>query len=158
MPARPRSLELTQSSSRTTGGANWTALCHPSARCLLDHHPALDEVICWSKEEWRQLVRNFQFLRLGGDITAFSRDLRQRRFDLALDARLFIAREGITRRDDALPKRFVAEPAPEGSGPSAGSVVELEPMLDEYYRARGWDVESGLPTEKKLEELGLGGS
>jgi aldehyde:ferredoxin oxidoreductase len=72
--------------------------------------------------------------------------------------RLFIAREGITRRDDALPKRFVAEPAPEGSGPSAGSVVELEPMLDEYYRARGWDVESGLPTEKKLEELGLGGS
>jgi heptosyltransferase-1 len=61
-------------------------LADPSVRCLLDHHPALDEVICWSKEEWRQLVRNFQFLRLGGDITAFSRDLRQRRFDLALDA------------------------------------------------------------------------
>jgi aldehyde:ferredoxin oxidoreductase len=45
---------------------------------------------------------------------------------------------------------------PEGSGPSTGSVLELEPMLDEYYRARGWDVETGLPTREKLEELGLG--
>ena len=70
--------------------------------------------------------------------------------------RLFIAREGITRRDDTLPKRFLEEPMPEGSGPSTGSVLELEPMLDEYYRARGWDVETGLPTREKLKELGLG--
>ncbi len=69
--------------------------------------------------------------------------------------RLFIAREGITRRDDTLPKRFLEEPMPEGSGPSTGSVLELEPMLDEYYRARGWDVDTGLPTREKLEELGL---
>lgn len=69
--------------------------------------------------------------------------------------RLFIAREGITRRDDTLPRRFLEEPLPEGSGPSTGSVLELEPMLDEYYRARGWDVETGLPTEEKLAELGL---
>ena len=69
--------------------------------------------------------------------------------------RLFIAREGITRKDDTLPRRFLEEPLPEGSGPSTGSVLELEPMLDEYYRARGWDVETGLPTREKLEELGL---
>ncbi len=69
--------------------------------------------------------------------------------------RLFIAREGITRRDDTLPKRFLQEPLPEGSGPSTGSVLELAPMLDEYYRARGWDVGSGLPTPEKLAELGL---
>jgi aldehyde:ferredoxin oxidoreductase len=69
--------------------------------------------------------------------------------------RLFIAREGITRQDDTLPRRFLEEPLPEGSGPSAGSVLELEPMLDEYYRARWWDVETGLPTREKLEELGL---
>jgi aldehyde:ferredoxin oxidoreductase len=70
--------------------------------------------------------------------------------------RLFIAREGITRQDDTLPTRFLKEPLPEGSGPSTGSVLELEPMLDEYYRARGWDGETGLPTQEKLEELGLG--
>jgi aldehyde:ferredoxin oxidoreductase len=69
--------------------------------------------------------------------------------------RLFIAREGVTREDDTLPRRFLAEPLPEGSGPSTGSVLELGPMLDEYYRARGWDVETGLPTEGKLKELGL---
>jgi aldehyde:ferredoxin oxidoreductase len=69
--------------------------------------------------------------------------------------RLFIAREGVTRQDDTLPRRFLGEPMPEGSGPSTGSVLELEPMLDEYYRARGWDVETGLPTREKLEELGL---
>jgi aldehyde:ferredoxin oxidoreductase len=71
--------------------------------------------------------------------------------------RLFIAREGVTREDDTLPKRFLEEPMPEGSGPSTGSVLELEPMLDEYYRARSWDVETGLPTRGKLEELGLSG-
>jgi aldehyde:ferredoxin oxidoreductase len=70
--------------------------------------------------------------------------------------RLFIAREGITRRDDTLPRRFLQEPMPEGSGPSTGSLLELEPMLDEYYRVRGWDVQTGLPTKEKLTELGLG--
>jgi aldehyde:ferredoxin oxidoreductase len=69
--------------------------------------------------------------------------------------RLFIAREGITRKDDTLPRRFLEEPMPEGSGSSTGAVLELEPMLDEYYRARGWDVETGLPTQEKLDELGL---
>jgi aldehyde:ferredoxin oxidoreductase len=70
--------------------------------------------------------------------------------------RLFIGREGITRKDDTLPRRFLEEPMPEGSGSSTGSVLELEPMLDEYYRARGWDVKTGLPTREKLEELGMG--
>jgi len=69
--------------------------------------------------------------------------------------RLFLAREGITRRDDRLPKRFVAEPLADSSGASSGAVLELEPMLDEYYQARGWDVVTGLPTPAKLAELGL---
>ena len=69
--------------------------------------------------------------------------------------RAFIAREGITRADDSLPRRFLEEPIGPPTSPSAGSVVELEPMLDEYYKARGWDVETGLPTQAKLEELKL---
>jgi aldehyde:ferredoxin oxidoreductase len=68
--------------------------------------------------------------------------------------RLFNARAGIGRKDDTLPARFLAEPLPAGN-PSAGAVVELEPMLDEYYRARGWDLDTGLPTAAKLAELGL---
>jgi aldehyde:ferredoxin oxidoreductase len=71
--------------------------------------------------------------------------------------RLFNARAGVGRTDDTLPVRFLREPLPQGN-PSAGAVVELDPMLDEYYRARGWDVATGLPTHEKLRELGLADS
>jgi aldehyde:ferredoxin oxidoreductase len=69
--------------------------------------------------------------------------------------RLINARFGVGRKDDTLPKRFLEEPAGPPDSPSAGSVVELESMLDEYYVARGWDIETGLPTVDKLRELGL---
>ena len=69
--------------------------------------------------------------------------------------RMINARFGIGRADDTLPPRFLDEPAVPSDSPSAGSVVELGPMLDEYYAARGWDVETGLPTGEKLAELGL---
>ncbi len=67
--------------------------------------------------------------------------------------RAYIVREGIRKKDDKLPSRFLKEPVKEGA--SAGQVVELEEMLKEYYKVRGWDVETGLPTARKLRELGL---
>lgn len=67
--------------------------------------------------------------------------------------RLFNAERGITRKDDSLPRRLTDEKAP--VGPSAGEVVELEQMLDDYYRERGWDLETGLPQEETLKRLGL---
>jgi aldehyde:ferredoxin oxidoreductase len=69
--------------------------------------------------------------------------------------RLIIAREGITRADDTLPRRFLKEPLGPADNPSAGSVVDLDQMLDEYYEARGWDLVTGLPLPAKLAELGL---
>lgn len=57
-----------------------------------------------------------------------------------------------SRVDDTLPSRILSKPHTEG--PSAGRTVDLEPMLDEYYRARGWDAE-GRPTEAKVAALGL---
>jgi len=65
----------------------------------------------------------------------------------------FNAREGLTRKDDTLPERFLREPMP--SGPGAGHVCQLDPMLDEYYEARGWDKGSGLPVRKTLMRVGL---
>jgi aldehyde:ferredoxin oxidoreductase len=32
---------------------------------------------------------------------------------------------------------------------------DVETLLDEYYEARGWDPETGNPTDEKLQELGL---
>lgn len=67
--------------------------------------------------------------------------------------RAFNAREGFTRKQDMLPRRLTSEPQP--SGPAKGSRVHLEPMLDDYYRVRGWDLELGWPTAEKLRSLGL---
>ncbi len=66
--------------------------------------------------------------------------------------RLYNLREGFTRADDTLPPRLLNEPV--ADGPSKGWVSKLEPMLKEYYRARGWD-EQGVPKPKKLAELEL---
>ena len=67
--------------------------------------------------------------------------------------RAFNAREGLTRNDDSLPNRFLNEPyAVPGVVPTT---VELEKMLNEYYELEGWDKKTGLPTARKLEELGL---
>ncbi len=67
--------------------------------------------------------------------------------------RLFNIRQGLTRKDDTLSERFLKEPIP--SGPAKGRVLNLEPMLAEYYQARGWDPETGRPTRAGLERLGL---
>ena len=67
--------------------------------------------------------------------------------------RAFNVREGLTRRDDTLPERFLKEPT--RSGTSKGQVVKLGAMIDEYYECRGWDKESGFPSKEKLEELDL---
>jgi aldehyde:ferredoxin oxidoreductase len=67
--------------------------------------------------------------------------------------RLFNARFGVTRKDDRLPDRLTKVKAP--LGPSAGEVVELDQMLDEYYSERGWDKVTGLPLKETLERLGL---
>jgi aldehyde:ferredoxin oxidoreductase len=67
-------------------------------------------------------------------------------------ARLFNVREGFSRPADTLPARNLSQPMTEG--PAAGHVVELEPMLDEYYRLMGWD-EQGVPTHEQLVELSL---
>jgi len=66
--------------------------------------------------------------------------------------RAFNIREGFSRADDTLPRRFLKEPAPEG--PPKGQIIELESMLEEYYHHRGWDA-NGIPTPEKLRQLDL---
>jgi aldehyde:ferredoxin oxidoreductase len=67
--------------------------------------------------------------------------------------RCFNVREGLTRKDDKLPKRLLE---PIMTGPTKGQAVkDPDGMLDEYYEASGWDKKTGIPTRRKLEELGL---
>nr|WP_303716529.1 aldehyde ferredoxin oxidoreductase family protein [Methanoculleus marisnigri] len=67
--------------------------------------------------------------------------------------KVFNLKAGCTREDDTLPPRLLREPLTEG-GPK-GRVWERQPLLDEYYRARGWDRE-GRPTQERLRDLGIG--
>ena len=66
--------------------------------------------------------------------------------------RLFNVREGLTESHDILPQRFQNEPLPEG--PAKGHTVSINNLLKKYYYIRGWE-DSGVPSDRKLEELGI---
>ncbi|MCK4661457.1 MAG: aldehyde ferredoxin oxidoreductase family protein [Bacteroidales bacterium] len=66
--------------------------------------------------------------------------------------KLFNLREGLTRNDDTLPPRLLNEPLK--SGHSKGITIDIGPLLDEFYKLRGWSKE-GIPSEEKLKELNL---
>ncbi len=66
--------------------------------------------------------------------------------------RKYNSEAGLTRKDDMLPARFLEEELSEGA--SRSRVVQLDEMLDRYYKLRGWD-ENGIPTEETLKKLGI---
>lgn len=71
--------------------------------------------------------------------------------------RAYNVRCGITRKDDTIPERFF-DPKTEVCTYARIQTVDRDKfneMLDEYYQVRGWDVKTGIPTRKKLEELDL---
>jgi len=68
--------------------------------------------------------------------------------------RVFNAREGLTRKEDKLPKKFFK--ALGGTGRTAGRMVdeaEMEQVQDWYYEMAGWDKTSGNPTAETLKRL-----
>ncbi len=85
--------------------------------------------------------------------------------------RLYNVREGLSRTDDRLPRRFTDESVPlydfepdpdtgevrRSETPMRyGSIQDFEGMLDRYYDLRGW-TRDGVPTEETLRRLGLEG-
>jgi aldehyde:ferredoxin oxidoreductase len=71
-------------------------------------------------------------------------------------ARVFNAREGFSRKDDALPERLFQ---PLENGALAGQSMqhnEFEHALTQLYTLKGWDPETAVPSRERLEELSLG--
>ncbi len=64
--------------------------------------------------------------------------------------RLFNTREGFARAQDTLPERNLRQPL--ADGPARGQVVELDPMLDEYYALMGWSA-NGEPLPNTVAGL-----
>ena len=66
--------------------------------------------------------------------------------------RVLALREGLTRAHEKLPQRMYAMAAPDGS---RLSLERVEEMITQYYAARGWDPDTGVPTRETLEKLEL---
>ncbi|MCP4751949.1 MAG: aldehyde ferredoxin oxidoreductase family protein [Proteobacteria bacterium] len=66
----------------------------------------------------------------------------------------FNVREGIVRKDDTIPKRFLVKDADKKGIPGVDP-ARFREMLDEYYEFSGWDM-NGRPTRSKLDQLDLG--
>jgi len=70
-------------------------------------------------------------------------------------ARMFLTREGLDRKDDALPERLFE---PLETGRLTGVKLdreEFEKALDYYYEMMGWDIETGVPRKAKLCQLNI---
>jgi aldehyde:ferredoxin oxidoreductase len=67
--------------------------------------------------------------------------------------RLFNMREGLTRKDDVLPDRLLKDPKPDG--PTKGATVPLEELKGQFYRALGYDLSTGNPTDATVRRLGI---
>jgi aldehyde:ferredoxin oxidoreductase len=108
----------------------------------------------WGPIEIKPVVVEILNKVTGMDLTVAEAELTAERIWNVI--RAFAVREGLRRKDDALPKRFLTEPIPDG--PSKGMVITpemLEKMKDEYYQLRGWDRETGIPTPQQLLKLDL---
>jgi aldehyde:ferredoxin oxidoreductase len=69
--------------------------------------------------------------------------------------RMMLVKDGMSRLDDTLPRRYFEEPVPDG--PSKGQIIveeAFDAMLDEYYSLHGWDA-NGVPTQETLKRLEL---
>ncbi len=66
--------------------------------------------------------------------------------------RLISCNLGITRADDRLPEHVLKVLK---FGKTINVKIELEDNLRKYYEFRGWDWETGRPTEEKLKELNI---
>jgi aldehyde:ferredoxin oxidoreductase len=67
--------------------------------------------------------------------------------------RCFNIREGFSRKDDTLPKRFLTEPL-RGGIRDGEMIRKPDAIIDQYYDVRGWD-RNGIPTRDTLVKLGL---
>ena len=69
--------------------------------------------------------------------------------------RLIAISRGFTKKDELdVGKRLVEAPA---TGPAAGTSIApyLEEMVNRYYVAAGWDVETGRPPRAAIKSLGM---
>ena len=99
------------------------------------------DLIGW--DELSKIIEASTGLKLAKD------DLKRMANRITTQARLFNIREGLTKKDDTLPRRFFRE-----NLDGENTVIkeeEFNRMLDDYYRLRGWD-RMGIPKVATLDQ------
>ena len=122
---------------------------------------------CKFRTEWGLSVAGFHLedyadlLSAATGVDFTSEDLVKATERQNLLQRAFNARVGIRRKDDypdelRWPLEHNMEQHPSyGGGKLPMDVDGFGKLLDEYYKLRGCDLETGLPTRERLEEVGL---
>jgi len=117
--------------------------------CVLSNSLLLCQFLPWDYDQTTEIVKavtgwnstSWELMKIGERVTTM--------------ARAFNVREGFTKEDDWLPKRFFS---PTASGPLSETSVNPEKLAQArqiYYEMMGWD-ENGIPQRAKLEELDIG--
>lgn len=88
---------------------------------------------------WEELEHTLEMVT---GINRSKEELQAIAANIATMTRQFNIQEGLKAEDDRLPKRFHKEALPEGGSLSEG---DMEQMLQDYYRLRGWDPQ-GVPS------------
>jgi len=69
--------------------------------------------------------------------------------------RIVYARRGFQKSDEFDVSEKHLEPPPAGPAEGLSIAPYLPPMVDEYYRLLGWNVDTGFPTPETLRRLGM---
>ena len=76
---------LIRAFKRTFPNVRLTWVVEPHTADLIQHHPALDEVLVWPRRELKELLGRGRISEAWRRLRTFRRELRSRDFDLALD-------------------------------------------------------------------------
>ncbi len=119
---------------------NWKILDNCMGMCLF---------VPWTPQQKAEIIQ----ATTGWNTTVFElMKVGERALTLA---RVYNVREGFTPDDDKLPDRFYG---PTASGPLANGGVDREILheaIQKYYAMMGWDAETGVPTQDRLDELDI---
>jgi aldehyde:ferredoxin oxidoreductase len=117
---------------------NWRSICDALITCILMNVPLQGLVdMLNAATGWEFALE--EMMTIGERIFNLKR---------ALNIKL-----GWSPKGERLPP-LLLKPLEEGG--TGGYVPDVERLLDDYYRVRGWDRETGKPTQETLLSLGLG--
>jgi len=77
---------LVEAFKRTFPDARVSWLVEAGSKPVLEANTDLDEVIIWPRGQWNQTLKNRRYLNFIRQLWSFVRDLKRKKFDLAVDA------------------------------------------------------------------------